>query len=155
MQPIWLSFLAGLTTGGLSCLAVQGGLLTSSIASREAGNDGQIGKSNKWSMIAMFLVAKLMAYTVLGYFLGLLGSTFTFAPKLMGTIQIVVGLFMVATAARILDIHPIFRYFVIQPPKWVYRLSKMQSRNASLIAPAVLGFLTVLMPCGVTRLLLC
>ena len=33
MQPMWLAFLTGLATGGLSCLAVQGGLLASSIAS--------------------------------------------------------------------------------------------------------------------------
>lgn len=151
MNTVWLAFIAGLTTGGLSCLAVQGGLLTSTIASRGEGADSSAIKPNKWSVIAMFLVAKLLAYTLLGYMLGLVGSTFTFAPKLMGTIQIVVGLFMIATAARILDIHPIFRYVVIQPPKWVYRLSKVQSRNASLITPAVLGFLTILMPCGVTQ----
>ena len=33
MQPIVLAFITGLTTGGLSCLAVQGGLLAGSIAS--------------------------------------------------------------------------------------------------------------------------
>lgn len=69
----------------------------------------------------------------------------------MGTIQILVGFFMLATAARILDLHPIFRYFVIQPPKWAYRLLKNKSRDVSLIAPAILGFLTILMPCGVTQ----
>ncbi|MGB3217969.1 MAG: hypothetical protein WBV59_02345 [Anaerolineae bacterium] len=31
--PIILAFITGLTTGGLSCLAVQGGLLAGSIAS--------------------------------------------------------------------------------------------------------------------------
>ena len=32
MEPNLLAFITGLTTGGLSCLAVQGGLLASSIA---------------------------------------------------------------------------------------------------------------------------
>ena len=32
MDPVLLAFITGLTTGGLSCLAVQGGLLASSIA---------------------------------------------------------------------------------------------------------------------------
>ncbi len=32
MNSILIAFLTGLTTGGLSCLAVQGGLLASSVA---------------------------------------------------------------------------------------------------------------------------
>jgi len=157
MQPVWLAFLTGLTTGGLSCLAIQGGLLASSIASiqqqRDATGEPRQTSSfaSNWRYVGMFLVAKLAAYTVLGYFLGLLGSTLTLSPKALGGVQIVVGLFMLATAARILDLHPVFRYFVIQPPRWVYRMLKNKSRDTSLFAPAILGVLTVLMPCGITQ----
>lgn len=147
MNTIWLAFLTGLTTGGLSCLAVQGGLLASSVASIE----GYVGVNRKWKYVIYFLLAKLIAYTVVGYLLGTLGSALTLSPKLLGSVQIVVGLLMLATAARILDIHPIFRYFVIQPPRWVYRMLKNKSREASFFGPAFLGFLTILMPCGVTQ----
>lgn len=143
MNTIWLAFLAGLTTGGISCLAVQGGILASSLAS-------SAGK-NKFIHVSTFLLAKLLAYTIVGYMLGALGSSLTLSPKLLGSVQIVVGLFMLATAARLLNLHPLFRYVVIQPPKWVYRLSKRQSINTSVFTPAALGILTVLMPCGVTQ----
>lgn len=143
MNTIWLAFLTGLTTGGLSCLAVQGGLLASSITVS--------GTVNRWRHVATFLAMKLFAYTLVGYLLGALGSTLTLSPKILGTVQIMVGLFMLATAARILDLHPVFRYFVIQPPRWVYRLLKNKSRDASAFAPAFLGLLTVLMPCGITQ----
>src|SRR5260221_7555678 len=114
MNTVWLAFLTGLTTGGLSCLAVQGGLLASSIASvTEQGSE-----RGNWRYVGMFLAAKLAAYTVLGYFLGLLGSALTLSPKVLGSVQIIVGLFMLATAARLLNIPPIFRYVVIQPPRW-------------------------------------
>ncbi len=146
MNVIWIAFLTGLTTGGLSCLAVQGGLLASSIASVQNEEEG-----GKWGYVAVFLAAKLFAYVVLGYLLGMLGSALVLTPKILGSVQILVGLFMLATAARLLDIHPIFRYFVIQPPRWAYRLLKNQSRNTSFFGPAVLGLLTVLMPCGVTQ----
>lgn len=136
MGTVWFAFFTGLTTGGLSCLAVQGGLLASSIANRgDRGNRGDVG---------IFLLAKLVAYTILGYLLGTIGATLLLTPKLMGTIQILAGLFMVWASLRLLNIHPIFRYGVIQPPRWTYRLLKGK-------APAVLGFLTVLMPCGVTQ----
>ncbi len=153
MNTIWLAFLAGLTTGGISCLAVQGGLLTSSLTGSESNNetDGVPRRLNKWAHVSIFLLAKLVAYTIVGFLLGLLGSSLTLSPKLLGSVQIVVGLFMLATAARLLDLHPIFRYAAFQPPKWVYRLLKRQSVNASVFTPAVLGVLTILMPCGVTQ----
>lgn len=153
MNTIWLAFLAGLTTGGISCLAVQGGLLTTSLTVNTEGTSENIQPSglNRWQHVSIFLLAKLVAYTIIGFLLGLLGSSLTLSPKLLGNVQIVVGLFMLATAARLLDLHPIFRYAAFQPPKWVYRLLKRQSVNASIFTPAILGVLTVLMPCGVTQ----
>lgn len=152
MQPIWLAFLTGLTTGGISCLAVQGGLLTSSVAG-DRGNQGNEGKrgEKQWMTVSVFLAAKLAAYTVLGFLLGWLGSSLTFTPNLMGFVQILVGLFMLATAARIIELHPVFRYAVIQPPRFVYRMLKNQSRQAHWFTPVILGTLTILMPCGVTQ----
>lgn len=147
---VFFAFLTGLTTGGFSCVAVQGGLLASAMPSTQEGVV-ENGVLHRWQYVGMFLAAKLLAYTMLGFILGWVGSTLTLTPKLLGWTQILVGLFMLITAARILDLHPIFRYFVIQPPKWAYRLLKNKSRNASFFAPALLGFLTILMPCGITQ----
>ncbi len=141
MNLVWLAFLTGLTTGGISCLAVQGGLLASAINN----------ESNRWQQMGMFVVFKLFAYTLLGFLLGLIGSTLTLTPKLLGWVQIGAGLFMIATALRIIDAHPVFRYFVITPPRWTFRMMKNTSRSKSLFAPALLGFLTILLPCGITQ----
>ncbi|MDQ5970450.1 MAG: uncharacterized protein QG603_227, partial [Patescibacteria group bacterium] len=65
-------FLTGLLTGGLTCLAVQGGLLATAIAQRKEGVDG--AKANKLLPIISFLLAKLIAYTIFGFLLGWLGS---------------------------------------------------------------------------------
>jgi uncharacterized protein len=54
-------------------------------------------------------------------------------------------------AGNMLGLHPVFRYFVIQPPKWVGKLLRNQSRSQHLFAPLVLGMLTILIPCGVTQ----
>ncbi len=149
MNVVWLAFLTGLTTGGLSCLAIQGGLLASAVASRSG--EEPVALSKKMPQIGMFIAAKLVSYTLLGLVLGLIGSTLVLSPKIFGWVQIGAGLFMVATALRLIDAHPIFRYFVVTPPRWAFRLLKNTSRNASLFAPATLGFLTVLMPCGITQ----
>lgn len=151
MNILWLAFLTGLTTGGISCLAVQGGLLATAISEPSISPDTAGKPTNRWLQVGMFVVFKLVAYTILGFILGLIGSTLTVAPSVMGWVQIGVGLFMIATALRMIDAHPIFRYFVIQPPRWAFRLMKNTSRSQSLFAPALLGFLTVLLPCGITQ----
>ncbi|MDP1721921.1 MAG: sulfite exporter TauE/SafE family protein [Candidatus Gottesmanbacteria bacterium] len=153
MNTVWLAFLTGLTTGGISCLAVQGGLLASSVSqTTEAGLiEGSQKKSVSFGVIGMFLGAKLVAHVILGFLLGMLGSTLVLSPMVMGFVQIVAGLFMLATAARIIDLHPIFRYAVITPPRWAYRLLRGISRDESSFAPLALGFFTIFMPCGITQ----
>lgn len=148
MNNVWLAFITGLTTGGISCLAVQGGLLASSVAQDE---ETEVLKTKKWQKVAMFLIAKAVAYTIIGLLLGALGSSLTLTPNFLGYMQITAGIFMILTAARLLNVHPIFRYFVIQPPKWAFRIVKNQSKSKGLFAPALLGALTILVPCGVTQ----
>lgn len=147
MDNIWLPLITGLTSGGLSCFAVQGGLLTSALADQETGDV----KYLKEKSILMFLVAKLIAYTILGALLGAIGSKIVISPTFQAWLQIFVGFYMLATAARLLDLHPIFRYFVITPPKFVLRFMRKISVSDSSLVPFFLGSLTVLIPCGVTQ----
>lgn len=148
MNNLWLAFITGLTSGGISCFAVQGGLLTSAIASEE---EVEVSRKLKAQALTIFLAAKLVAYTLLGFLLGFLGASLNISPKVQGVLQIAIGLFMLATAARLLELHPIFRYFVITPPKFVLRMMRNQAQAKSFFTPMILGGLTVLIPCGVTQ----
>lgn len=169
MNNILIALITGLTTGGLSCLAVQGGLLASSLASQvELDLQSQpAAASSKRKKVAaipvgrqvhlarpilFFLAAKLLAYTLLGFLLGALGSVLQLNPVSRGILQAAVGVFMLGTALRMLNIHPIFRIFAIEPPaslrRWIRRLSK---GSDSAVTPLFLGALTVLIPCGVTQ----
>lgn len=147
MDNIWLPLITGITSGGLSCFAVQGGLLASALSQKNTGNI----KFVKEKSILMFLAAKLFAYTILGAVLGTIGSSVVISPILQGWLLILVGLYMLITAGRLLDLHPAFRYFVIQPPKVFMRLVRKGSQAESFFAPAFLGALTILIPCGVTQ----
>lgn len=145
-------FLTGLLTGGLSCMAVQGGLLAATLAQREEEKlkNGLKSGGNALPIIS-FLIAKLIAYTILGFLLGSLGSVFQISITLKVVMQIAVGIFMLGTAFNILEVHPIFRYFVIQPPKFLTRLVRKQSKSQDVFAPAILGSLTIFIPCGITQ----
>ena len=81
MSQILVAFVTGLTTGGLSCLAVQGGLLAGTLAHQieedytqqavqkktNSKNKAQTpARTNAAQPILLFLAAKIVAYTLLG-----------------------------------------------------------------------------------------
>ncbi len=150
-MDLWLVFITGLTVGGLTCLAVQGGLLASVIAAREE-EDLEAGSKRHHNVfpVMAFLITKLAVYTVLGFVLGAFGGALNISNKVQTTMQLIAGLYMVAIALDLLKIHPIFRYAVIQPPKFLARMVRNQSKSKDLFAPAFLGAMTIFIPCGTT-----
>lgn len=182
---LWIIFLTGLTTGGLACFAVQGGLLTSVIANQKETEVGEIEDSLEekaikklklkaqkrekylkkmraksslstfdqldWMPVGMFLLAKLVSHAALGFFLGFLGDRLSLSLGVRLTFQMFTALFMFATAMNLLQVHPIFRFVMFQPPKFIQKMVRNSSKSKALFAPAFLGFLTIFIPCGVTQ----
>jgi sulfite exporter TauE/SafE len=165
MDQILVAFITGLTTGGLSCLAVQGGLLASSLGQqleqemldqrKSSGSGRYHPHKNTQGMAApilLFLLAKLVAYTVLGLLLGALGSVLQLTAGMRAVLLIGIGIFMIGNALRMFNVHPIFRYFSVEPPKFITRYIRRKAKNATdWYAPLFLGALTVFIPCGVTQ----
>lgn len=166
-EQILLAFITGLTTGGLSCLAVQGGLLASSLAlqieqdvakmphkpARKGAASARTARGVQAALpIGLFLLAKLVVYTLLGALLGLLGSFLSFDPITRALLMIGIAIFMLGNALRMLNVHPFFRIFAIEPPKFITRYIRRTSKNGTdLASPLFLGALTVFIPCGVTQ----
>jgi sulfite exporter TauE/SafE len=168
ISQLVVAFITGLTTGGLSCLAVQGGLLASSLAHQieqdyleqatHVERKKQRGKRNQpvphpssAFPIFLFLIAKIVAYTVLGALLGLAGSYLTLSPATRAILMILIGVFMLGNALRMFNVHPIFRYFSIEPPKFITRYIRRTAKGTDTVTPLFLGALTVFIPCGVTQ----
>ncbi|PIZ63100.1 hypothetical protein COY17_01280 [Candidatus Saccharibacteria bacterium CG_4_10_14_0_2_um_filter_52_9] len=219
MNPI-IAFVTGLTAGGLSCLAVQAGLLTTSIGDQakddieeelrdakpepttepghyerghefirevrllkasglrhkryaqalqalkyrypkvyvvpEVASEPKKTKLHTLQPVTLFLTARLAAYTALGFLLGWVGTALQLTPYTRAALLIVIGIFMLGTALRMLNVHPIFRHFVIEPPKKVTRYMRKKAKNDGVhkLTPIVLGSLTVLIPCGITQVMM-
>lgn len=147
MPNLWVIFTTGLIAGGLTCAAVQGGLLATTIAQQPNNDD----KHTNIVPILSFLIAKLVAYSVLGFFLGWLGSFFQFSLWLQATLLVLVAIFMIGTALSFLEVHPFFRFFIIQPPRFLTRIVRSQIKKQSIFAPALLGASTIFIPCGTTQ----
>lgn len=165
MNEIIVAFITGLTTGGLSCLAVQGGLLASSLAhqierdmltapaapAKKGKRVVSAARINTALPILLFLAAKLVVYTLLGALLGWLGAFLTFDPITRALLLIAIGVFMLGNALRMFNVHPIFRYFNFEPPKFITRYIRRTSKGTETATPLLLGALTVFIPCGVTQ----
>lgn len=143
MNQILLAFVTGLTTGGLSCFAVQGGLLAGILAEQK--------KEETKKSLSLFLTSKFISHLLLGGLLGLLGSALVITSNIQGLMQIISGLFILLMALKIADLHPVFRNFSITPPKFILRFIRNEARSQSFFAPILVGFLTVLIPCGTTQ----
>lgn len=64
--------------------------------------------------------------------------------------QIIASVYMLFVALNLLNIHPIFRYAILQPPRFLTKLVSNQSKSKEIFAPALLGVLTIFIPCGTT-----
>ena len=148
----------GLLAGGVSCAAVQAGLLTGLITRQRAGQGlgadsqarsrrGQLG--DDLAPVGGFLAGKLVSHALLGALLGAVGGAVQLSVGTRTGLQIVAGLLVMVFGLAQLGA-PGFRAIVIEPPLSWMRLVRNRARSRAALAPALLGVVTVLIPCGVT-----
>ncbi len=147
MPNLWVIFTTGLIAGGLSCAAVQGGLLATALAQDEEAHP----VNSRAPGVTAFLVAKLISHAALGAVLGWLGSVFELTPRVQAVGLGFISIFMVGTALSFLNVHPIFRYFVIQPPRFLTRYIRGRAKSGGIFAPAFIGLFSIFIPCGTTQ----
>jgi sulfite exporter TauE/SafE len=150
-MSLWIIFLTGLTIGGITCLAVQGGLLASTIAARNVRIKDKTSRFYDTLLpVASFLTTKLIIYTILGITLGAFGKALQFSDIVGNIMQFMAGVYMIVIALDLLQVHPIFRYGVIQPPHFLNKFVSDRSKSKEIFGPALLGLFTVFIPCGST-----
>jgi sulfite exporter TauE/SafE len=148
----------GLFAGGVSCAAVQGGLLAGLVMRQRqptAGLPAAVPLSRTARLgddlipVAGFLTGKLLSHTALGAALGAVGTAIQLSVGLRTMTQIAAGALIVVFGLAQLGV-PGLRGLVIEPPASWSRFVRQRTRSTSAVAPAVLGVASVLIPCGVT-----
>lgn len=162
-MTLWGVFVTGLVAGGASCAAIQGGLLAGLVARRRPassapGDDDAEGAAHTRPQPARlddaipvggFLAGKLVSHTILGAGLGVVGDAIQVGFRTRAFIQIAAGVLMLAMAAHLLGFKGFVRLVPEPPQRWT-RLVRRNARSTTAGAPAVLGLVSVLIPCGVT-----
>jgi sulfite exporter TauE/SafE len=150
--------ITGLLAGGVSCAAVQGGLLAGLITRQRATGGAQpetaapsalVTLREDLTPVASFLAGKLLSHSLLGGLLGAVGAAVQLSVGIRTWLQITAGLLIITFGLAQLGV-PGFRRIVIQPPVSWTRLVRARARSQTAFAPAVLGLATILIPCGVT-----
>jgi sulfite exporter TauE/SafE len=152
--------LLGLLAGGVSCAAVQGGLLAGMVSRqrqpvttgpgpRRAAAVAPVGAGDDLAPVGGFLAGKLASHTLLGALLGTAGTAVQLGMHLRAMVQIGAGLLIIAMGLGQLGVKA-FRGLTFTPPASWTRLVRGRARSQSALAPAVLGVASILIPCGVT-----
>jgi sulfite exporter TauE/SafE/copper chaperone CopZ len=143
--PTWsFIFTIGIVASLSSCMALVGGLVLSISAKYSQGRD-------KVLPLTFFHIARLIAFFVLGGFMGLLGSVFTLSQSFYFAVSIILFIVMMILGINLLNVIPFFRKLQISLPKSWTQNSVMNSYLQSRLAPILLGIITFFLPCGFTQ----
>ncbi|WP_331753350.1 sulfite exporter TauE/SafE family protein (plasmid) [Streptomyces sp. NBC_00637] len=99
--------------------------------------------------VGAFLAGKLLSHTLLGALLGVFGDALQPSPRARAVLLLVAALIMVLFALDLLGVKAVSR-LVPRPPASFGRLLRRSTKTDSAVTPALIGFATVLVPCGVT-----
>ncbi|MFK0045911.1 sulfite exporter TauE/SafE family protein [Streptomyces sp. NPDC090741] len=149
----------GLLAGGASCAAVQGGLLAGAVTRRRTPtpaskpavkpNASQPEVATPPAPVGAFLAGKLASHTVLGALLGIFGNALQPSPRTQAVLLLAAGVFMVLFALDLFGVKAVGR-LLPRPPASFGRLMRRSTKTDTVATPALVGFATVLVPCGVT-----
>ncbi|MFE7603278.1 sulfite exporter TauE/SafE family protein [Streptomyces sp. NPDC057494] len=106
-------------------------------------------KPGNLAPVGAFLAGKLASHTVLGALLGTFGQTLQPSPRTQAVLLVLAGALMVLFALDLFGVKAVAR-LVPRPPASFGRAVRRSARTTSVLTPALVGFATVLVPCGVT-----
>lgn len=144
-------FLIGLVAAATTCMAVTGGFVLA-VAAKFNERNPDLSGFQKFKPHLSFNIGRMLSYTVLGGGIGALGKAFTFSPRIMGGITILVSLVMILLGFQLLRIFPSFRKFQFKMPK-IFSEKIRTAGKTGKIGPFLLGASTFFFPCGFTQAL--
>jgi len=145
-----MALVIGLLTS-VHCIAMCGGInLSQSLATRDwrLGN-GERKKSREIHSLLLpgilYNAGRIISYTVVGVFVGALGSVITVTGRFQGVVFLAAGIFMLIMGINMLGLFPVLRRFTPRLPQFLAK--KIDGKKAGR-GPLIVGFLNGFLPCG-------
>ena len=131
-------FVIGLLTS-VHCIAMCGGInLTQSTIAAKGG--AGVVRTN-----LAYNIGRVISYTLIGGFVGGIGSVLSFSRALKGAVTVAVGIIMIVMALSMLGVFRPLRKLPLHLPAGLYRKLSVSTPGRSSF---VIGLLNGLMPCG-------
>ncbi len=143
----------GLTAGVSTCMALVGGLILG-ISARHAENHPDATPMQRFRPHLFFNLGRIASYTVAGGLIGLFGKAFQLSGTTLGVLTIAVGLFMLMLGLKLTEVSPRISGSSLALPSFLSRRLNVTGRNGreySHANSAVVGALTIFLPCGFTQ----
>lgn len=144
-------FIVGIITS-VHCIAMCGGINLSQCIPRQNDSTENVSRLSVFLPALLYNLGRVISYTVIGFFLGLLGmliggsSEAGISTFLQGILKLIAGIFMVIMGINMLGIFPWLRKFNLTIPKFFSaKIGKQKIKNKQ---PLIVGLLNGLMPCG-------
>lgn len=133
-------FVIGLLTS-LHCVTMCGGIAMSQCL----GAGDATSLSGRLRPSLLYNGGRVVSYTIIGGFIGAVGSVISMTLKSQGIIVIVAGTFMILMGLNLLGLFPFIRRLIPRLPKGLIQQlsSKRQGKG-----PFVVGLINGFMPCG-------
>lgn len=136
-------FIVGLLTS-IHCISMCGGINLSQCISYKF-DEVERGRVSKFKPSLLYNGGRVLSYTLIGGFVGALGSFVSFSGHMKGIVAIVSGIFMIIMGINMLDILPWLKKLNPRIPK---SLRNLVGRDSGKHGPFFVGLLNGLMPCG-------
>jgi len=146
-------FVVGLTAGISSCMALVGGLILG-LSAKYAEAHPIATPMQKFRPHLFFILGRVIAYTIFGGIIGLLGQAFRLSEVTLGLMTIFAGLVMLFVGLQLTEIFPRLSNYSLALPANLSKklgLSHKKEREYSHKNATTLGVLTILLPCGFTQ----
>lgn len=146
-------FIVGLIAASSSCVAIVGGLLLSAAAkfNETYAPSGRIGGMRP---VALFVLGRIVGYTVLGGFLGVVGAALSPSTTTTAIIAILAAFYMLVVGLDMLGLAPSWLKGLLPrlPKRLSHKIMDAGGREHPF-TPFLLGVGTFFLPCGFTQAL--
>ncbi len=143
-----VAFMIGIVASMSTCLTVVGAVIVSFAAKYQS--KGTFFQANVKPHF-LFHAGRLVAFTIFGGLLGLLGSWFSLSVTFTAIFTIVIALILAWLGLQIIGLAPSLSSFGFHLPRGIMKYwNKVKNSNHPLV-PVLLGGMTFFLPCGFTQ----
>jgi sulfite exporter TauE/SafE/copper chaperone CopZ/plastocyanin len=154
-----LALFTGVVASVSSCFAVVGSLVIAfgglygqaQAGARTEGVAAPKPIARAFRANTFFHIGRLVAFFLLGGLLGLLGGSFALSGRALAVVMIVYALAMVIMGLSILGLGRLLNLSGLKMPPFLTRGLNKLKKSTHPLAPALLGAVTFVLPCGFTQ----